>query len=88
MSEIKRLRKMADKIYAKMESMQQLSDDELKHKTEELKARLANGETVDQIMPDAYAAVGEAAYRSIGLRPYKVQIMGAIVLNEGKIAEQ
>ena len=88
MSEIKRLRKMADKIYAKMESMQQLSDDELKHKTEEFKARLVNGETVDQIMPDAYAAVGEAAYRSIGLRPYKVQIMGAIVLNEGKIAEQ
>ena len=87
MSEIKRLRKMADKIYAKMENMQQLSDDELKHKTEELKARLANGETMDQIMPDAYAAVGEAAYRSIGLRPYKVQIMGAIALNEGKIAE-
>ena len=88
MSEIKRLRKMADKIYAKMENMQRLTDSELKGKTDEFKLRLKNGETVDQIMPDAYAAVGEAAYRSIGLRPYKVQIMGAIALNEGKIAEQ
>lgn len=87
MSEIKRLRKMADKIYAKMENMQRLSDSELKSKTDEFKLRLANGETLEQILPDAYAAVGEAAYRSIGLRPYKVQIMGAIALNEGKIAE-
>lgn len=75
MSEIKRLRKMADKIYAKMENMQRLTDSELKGKTDEFKLRLKNGETVDQIMPDAYAAVGEAAYRSIGLRPYKVQII-------------
>ena len=88
MSEIKRLRKMADKISSKMENMQRLTDSELKGKTDEFKLRLKNGETVDQIMPDAYAAVGEAAYRSIGLRPYKVQIMGAIALNEGKIAEQ
>lgn len=88
MSEIKRLRKMADKIYAKMENMQRLSDSELKSKTDEFKLRLANGEALEQILPDAYAAVGEAAYRSIGLRPYKVQIMGAIALNEGKIAEQ
>ena len=88
MSEIKRLKKMADKIYAKMENMQRLSDSELKSKTDEFKLRLANGETLEQILPDAYAAVGEAAYRSIGLRPYKVQIMGAIALNEGKIAEQ
>lgn len=87
MSEIKKLRKMADKIYAKMENMQRLSDSELKAKTDEFKLRLVNGETINQIMPDAYAAVGEAAYRSIGLRPYKVQIMGAIALNEGKIAE-
>lgn len=87
MSEIKRLKKMADKIYAKMENMQRLSDSELKSKTDEFKLRLANGETLEQILPDAYAAVGEAAYRSIGLRPYKVQIMGAIALNEGKIAE-
>ena len=87
MSELKKLKKMADKIYKKMEALQGLSDAELKAKTGEFKTRLENGETVDQIMPDAYAAVSEAAYRSIGLRPYKVQIMGAIALNEGKIAE-
>lgn len=87
MSGLKKLRKMADKIYAKMENMQRLSDSELKAKTDEFKLRLANGESVNQIMPDAYAAVGEAAYRVLGMRPYKVQIMGAIVLNEGKIAE-
>ena len=87
MSEINKLKKQADKIYAKMENMQRLSDNELKAKTDEFKMRLANGETLEQILPDAYAAVGEAAYRAIGLRPYKVQIMGAIVLNEGKIAE-
>ena len=88
MSELKKLKKVADKIYAKMENMQRLSDSELKAKTDEFKLRLANGESLNQIMPDAYAAIGEAAYRSIGLRPYKVQIMGAIALNEGKIAEQ
>lgn len=87
MSEINKLKKQADKVYAKMENMQRLSDSELKAKTDEFKMRLANGETLEQILPDAYAAVGEAAYRTIGLRPYKVQIMGAIVLNEGKIAE-
>ena len=87
MSELNKLKKQADKVYAKMENMQRLSDSELKAKTDEFKMRLANGETLEQILPDAYAAVGEAAYRTIGLRPYKVQIMGAIVLNEGKIAE-
>lgn len=87
MSELKKLKKVADKIYAKMENMQRLSDSELKAKTDEFKLRLANGESLNQIMPDAYAAIGEAAYRSIGLRPYKVQIMGAVALNEGKIAE-
>lgn len=87
MSELKKLKKVADKIYAKMENMQRLSDSELKAKTDEFKLRLANGESLNQIMPDAYAAIGEAAYRSIGLRPYKVQIMGAVALNDGKIAE-
>lgn len=87
MSELKKLKKMADKIYEKMDALKPLTDEELKAKTEEFKTRLAKGETVAQIMPDAYAAVSEAAYRSIGLRPYKVQIMGAIALNEGKIAE-
>ena len=73
MSELNKLKKQADKVYAKMENMQRLSDSELKAKTDEFKMRLANGETLEQILPDAYAAVGEAAYRTIGLRPYKVQ---------------
>lgn len=87
MSELKRLRKMADKIYIKMGNMQQLTDSELRGKTDEFKMRLKNGETLEQIMADAYAAVSEAAFRTTGLRPYKVQIMGAIAMNEGKIAE-
>ena len=56
MSEINKLKKQADKIYAKMENMQRLSDSELKAKTDEFKMRLANGETLEQILPDAYAA--------------------------------
>lgn len=57
MSEINKLKKQADKVYAKMENMQRLSDSELKAKTDEFKMRLANGETLEQILPDAYAAV-------------------------------
>lgn len=87
MSKLKKYKKTANKIYSKMESMKRLTDHELKSKTEEFKMRLANGESLSDIMPEAYAVVGEAAYRSIGLRPYKVQIIGAIALNEGKIAE-
>lgn len=87
MSEINRLRKLANKIYARMEYMQKLTDSELKGKTQEFKMRLKGGESIRQIMPDAYAAVAEASYRTTGLRPYKVQFMGAIALNEGKIAE-
>ena len=87
MSKLKKLQKKADEIYTKMESLKDISDEELKGKTAEFKLRLERGESLDDIMPDAYAAVGEAASRSIGLRPYKVQMMGAIVLNEGKIAE-
>ena len=56
MSEINKLKKQADKVYAKMENMQRLSDSELKAKTDEFKMRLANGETLEQILPDAYAA--------------------------------
>lgn len=87
MSEINRLKNLANKIYAKMEYMQKLTDSELKGKTQEFKMRLKDGESSTQIMPDAYAAVAEAAYRATGMRPYKVQLMGAIALNEGKIAE-
>lgn len=87
MSDVKKYRKIADKIYEKMDDLKVLSDEQLKKKTEEFKIRLEKGETIKQLLPDAYAVVSEAAYRSIGLRPYKEQIMGAIALNDGKIAE-
>lgn len=87
MSEVNRLRKIADRIYTKIEKMEKLSDSELSGKTDEFRMRLKNGEKLERILPDAYAAVAEAAYRTTGLKPYKVQIMGAIAMNEGKIAE-
>lgn len=64
-----------------------LSDDALRGKTEEFKRRLADGETLDDIMPEAFAVVREAARRTIGMRPFDVQVMGAIVLHQGSIAE-
>ena len=67
--------------------MQKLTDDELKHKTKEFKERLANGETLDDILPDAYAVVREAAWRSIGLKHYRVQLIGGIILHQGRSAE-
>lgn len=88
MSEVSRLRKTADKICAKMNQMKELTDSELKGKTNEFRMRLKNGETLDQILVDAYAAVGEAAYRTIGLRPYPVQFMGATAMHHGKVVEQ
>lgn len=88
MSEVSKLRKTADKICAKMSQMQSLTDSELKGKTDEFRMRLKNGETLDQILVDAYAVVGEASYRAIGLRPYPVQFMGATALHHGKVVEQ
>ncbi|MFR7476294.1 hypothetical protein [Frisingicoccus sp.] len=88
MSNKKKLKKTADKIYDIMEKMKTLTDDELKAKTEEFKIRLKNGESMNHILPEAYAAIGEASYRTIGLRPYKVQFMGATALHYGKVVEQ
>ena len=67
--------------------MEALTDDQLKAKTQEFKNRLANGETLDDILAEAFATVREAAKRVIGLRPYDVQLLGGIVLHQGKIAE-
>ena len=67
--------------------MQQLSDDELKHKTVEFKERLKNGETLDDILPEAFAVVREASYRVLGMKQYRVQLIGGIVLHQGRIAE-
>ena len=86
-NELKRIYPIADRIEAMDEEMQKLTDDELKHKTKEFKERLANGETLDDILPEAYAAVREAAWRSIGLKHYRVQLIGGIILHQGRIAE-
>ena len=86
-NELKRIRPIADKIEALDEQMQALSDDDLKHKTVEFKERLANGETLDDILPEAYAVVREAAWRVLGQKHYRVQLIGGIILHQGRIAE-
>ena len=86
-NELKRIRPIADKIEALDEQMQALSDEDLKHKTVEFKERLANGETLDDILPEAYAVVREAAWRVLGQKHYRVQLIGGIILHQGRIAE-
>ena len=85
--DLKRLEHLANKVEALKEQTEKLSDDELQAKTEEFKTRVKNGETLDDILPEAFAVVREAAKRVLGLFPYKVQIMGGIVLHEGSIPE-
>ncbi len=85
--ELKRIYPIVDQVEALRDSMMALSDDELKAKTKEFKNRLANGETMDDIMPEAYATVREAARRVLGMEHYRVQIIGGIVLHQGRIAE-
>jgi preprotein translocase subunit SecA len=85
--EVKRLRKEIEKINLLEPEMEILSDSELRAKTDEFKKRLTNGETLDEIMPEAFAVVREAAKRTLGQRHFDVQLMGGIVLHEGKIAE-
>ena len=85
--EIKKLQPMLDRILALEEPYKALSDGELRAKTPELKARLEGGETLDDLLPEAFAAIREASDRVIGLRPYPVQLLGGIVLHQGRIAE-
>ncbi|MDY3035858.1 MAG: preprotein translocase subunit SecA [Absicoccus sp.] len=85
--EIKSLAKEADKIMALEPKMQALSDDQLREKTSEYRNRLQNGETVDDILYEAFATAREAAYRVINEKPFKVQIMGALAMHKGDIAE-
>ena len=85
--EIKRISKTVDKIEALDEEMQKLSDDQLKHKTEEFKERLEMGENLDDLLPEAFAVVREASSRTIGLKHYRVQLIGGIILHLGMIAE-
>ncbi len=85
--EIKRIIKLVDKIESLDEAMQALSDEELRAKTDEFKNRLANGETLDDILPEAYAVVREAADRTLHMKHYRVQLIGGIILHQGRIAE-
>src|SRR6188508_2203500 len=84
---LKQLAKQADYVTSLEPGFESLSDEELKGKTAEFKERLENGEELDELVFEAFAAVREAAKRALGLRPFDVQLMGAIVLHEGDIAE-
>ncbi len=85
--ELKRIYPIADKIEKLEPQMQALSDADLRAKTEEFKDRLANGESLDDILPEAFAAVREASWRVLGMKPFRVQLIGGIVLHQGRIAE-
>ena len=85
--EVKRISKLVDRIEALRPEMQKLSDEELKGKTREFKNRLAEGETLDDLLPEAYATVREAAKRVLGMEHYRVQLIGGIILHQGRIAE-
>ena len=85
--ELKKIYPVADKIEALEEEYKALTDAQLQAKTAEFKERLQNGETTDDILPEAFATVREAADRVLGLRPYRVQLIGGIVLHQGRIAE-
>ena len=85
--ELKRIRPLVEKIEALDEDMQKLSDEELKAKTTEFKKRLSDGETLDDILVEAYAVVREAASRTLNMKHYPVQLIGGIVLHQGRIAE-
>jgi len=85
--EVKRIEPIVDKIEALDNEMQGLSDNELKLKTAEFRQRLSNGETKDDILPEAYAVVREAAWRVLGQKHYRVQLIGGVVLHQGRIAE-
>lgn len=85
--EVKKIEKIADKVEELDGHMQGLSEEELKAKTPEFKERLTNGETLDDILPEAFAVCREAAFRCLGMKHFKVQIIGGIALHQGRISE-
>ena len=85
--ELKRIYPLVDKVESYRDSMQKLSDEELRNKTKEYKERLEKGETLDDLLPEAFATVREAAKRVLGMEHYRVQIIGGIILHQGRIAE-
>ena len=86
-NELKRIYPIADAIEALEPAMKELSDSELKGKTREFKERLGAGETLDDVLPEAYAVVREASVRTLGMRHFHVQLIGGIILHQGRIAE-
>ena len=84
---LKKLEKTLDAVDALEAEYRKLTDEQLRDKTQEFKTRLANGETEDDILPEAFATVREAADRVLGMRPFRVQVLGGIVLHQGRIAE-
>ena len=85
--EIKKIQPLVDKILALRGEYEALSQEALQDKTRQFKERLAQGETLDALLPEAFAAISEAASRVLGMRPYPVQLMGGIILHQGRIAE-
>ena len=85
--EIKKIEKIADRIEALDHEMQVLTDEQLRGKTELFRARLSEGETLDDILPEAFAVCREGAVRSLGMKPFRVQLLGGIALHQGRIAE-
>jgi preprotein translocase subunit SecA len=85
--ELKRVEPIVNRIEELRPQMQQLSDEALRGKTDEFRKRLEKGETLDDILPEAYAAVREGAKRALGMEPFRVQVIGAIILHQGRIAE-
>ena len=85
--ELKRIEPLVDKIEELRPAMQALSDEELRAKTDEFKKRFADGETLDDLLPEAYATVREAARRVLNMEPYRVQLIGGIIMHQGRIAE-
>ena len=86
--ELSALEKIADQVLKYEPEMQALSDDELRAKTDEYRKRIADGETVDDLLPEAFATAREAAYRVINEKPYKVQIMGSVAMHKGDILDK
>ena len=85
--EVKKIGKIVDQVEALDEQMQALSDEELQAKTPEFRERLQNGETLDDILPEAFAVCREGAWRSLGMKHFRVQLIGGVVLHQGRISE-
>lgn len=85
--ELKKIEPLVNKVMSLEGEMEKLSDNELKEKTEEFKNRIKNGETTDDLLPEAFAVVREAAWRVLGMKHFRVQVIGGIILHQGRIAE-